>query len=98
TGATAAPKLNERPPLVELKGDLGGRIDGSPWTSEMLKDKVWGFFYVDPDHRDLNEHLKEALDKAQFAKEKYGSVAVINMDASWLPNAIIASSIESNQE
>lgn len=96
--AFAAPKLNERPLTVELKGDTGGRIDGSPWSSEMLKDKVWALFYVDPDHRDLNEHLKEALNKEEFPKDKYGSVAVINMDASWVPNALIGSSIKSNQE
>lgn len=98
TASLAAPKLGEKPKTVELKDDTGGRVDGTPWSSSMIKDKVWALFYVDPDHRDKNEQLKEALKKEEFPKEKYSSIAVINMDASWVPNALIGSSIASNQE
>lgn len=96
--ATAAPQLGQKLKPVELQGESGGRVDGSAWSSEMLKGKVWAFFYVDPDHRDENESLKEALQKEGFPKDKYSSTAVINMDASWLPNTIIGSSLKSNQE
>jgi predicted transcriptional regulator len=98
TSATAAPKLGEKPKPVTLSGEAGGKVDGSAWTSDMIKDKVWVLFYVDPDHRNENEDLKEALKKEEFPKDKYATIAVINMAASWLPNAAIASSIESNQK
>ena len=57
--AHAAPSLNQKPKSVEIKDDKGGRNDGTPWSSDMIKDKVWAVFYVDPDHRDKNERLKE---------------------------------------
>ena len=96
--AHAAPALNVKPKTVEIKDDKGGRNDGTPWSSEMIKDKVWALFYVDPDHRDKNERLKESLKKEEFAKDKYATISVVNMDATWLPNAVIASSIQSNAE
>ena len=51
-----------------------------------------------PSHRDDNQDLKDALNAEGFPGEKYGSVAVINMASSWLPNSIIASALKSNQE
>lgn len=96
--AIAAPVLQQAPKMVELKGDAGGRLDGTAWSSAMIKDKVWCLFYVDPDHRDENEALKDALKAENFPTDKYGTIAVINMDATWLPNGIVSSSLKSNQE
>jgi YtfJ family uncharacterized protein len=59
---------------------------------------VWTLFYVDPDEKDVNEAMEAALKAAKLPKDKYGSIAVINMDATWLPNAALASSLESKQE
>ena len=98
TSASANPDIGAAPAAVTLKGDLGGRVDGTEWTSDMLKDKVWGFFYVDRDKKDINEKLEAKLKEQNFPADKYGSVAVINMDATWLPNGIIASSLKSKQE
>ena len=42
--------IGEIPPKVVLKGDLGGRIDGTQWSSEeLVSKKVIVLFYVDPD-------------------------------------------------
>lgn len=98
SASLAAPALNQRPATVELKGDSGGKVDGSPWSSDSIKGKVFSLFYVDPDHRDMNEHLKEALASENFPLDRYGSIAVINMGATWVPNALIGSSLKSNQE
>ena len=96
--AHAAPPLDEKPKMVKIAGDDGGRLDGQPWSSEMITGKVWSLFYVDPDEKSANEELEQALKAQQFPKDRYGSIAVINMAATWLPNAAIASTLESKQK
>jgi YtfJ family uncharacterized protein len=90
--------MGQVPKEVELKGDLGGRLDGSPWSSKELKGKINVIFYVDPDERDLNNEASEALKKEKFPKDKFQSYGLINMDATWLPNFIISSSLEEKQK
>ncbi len=96
--ALAAMPVGQKPALLTLKGDDGSKVDGSAWSSEMIKDKVWALFYVDPDRRNANEELEKALKDQNFPKDKYGSLGIINMAATWLPNAAIASSLEAKQE
>ncbi|RLA71387.1 MAG: transcriptional regulator [Epsilonproteobacteria bacterium] len=85
-------------PSTTLEGDNGGKLDGSAFSSHTLRDKVHVIFYVDPDEKDLNNPLSDALKAEAFDRSKYGSVAIINMDATWLPNFAIASSLEEKQE
>jgi len=82
-------ETGKKPSEIKLDGKAGGRLDGTAWSSTELKDKIFVMFYVDPDEKDLNEHVAEAIRKEQFPGDKFGSVAVINMGASWLPNAIL---------
>lgn len=96
--AMAAPVTGSIPSTVTISGENGGKTDGTAWSSESIKDKVWTVFYVDPDKKDINEKLEEAIKKQGFPEDKYGSIAIINMDATWLPNGIIASSLKSKQE
>ena len=88
----------EIPPAVELEGKTGGRLDGRPWKSEELKGKVHVLFYVDPDEKDTNNEASEALDREKFPTERFQSVAIINMAATWLPNFAISSSLEEKQK
>lgn len=103
-GAIASPAfaatmiVGTKPVAVTIKGDDGGKLDGTPWSSDMIKGKVWVLFYVDPDRRNANEDLESALEKEQFPREKYGSIGMINMAATWLPNAAIASSLADKQK
>ena len=90
--------IGEAPEIIVLDGKLGGRVDGTSWSSEEMKGKVHVFFYVDPDEADLNNETSEALDKAKYPKEKFQSIAVINMAATWLPNFAISSSLKEKQE
>ena len=96
--ALAQVEIGKLPPRVELKGDTGGRLDGKPWSSEEMKGKVHVLFYVDPDEKDLNNDASEALAKEKFPAEKYASVGIINMAATWLPNFVISSSLEEKQK
>ena len=84
-------------PLTSLSGEEGGTLDQSQWESASLTRKVHVVFYVDPDEKNTNNHVSEALKKEQFDRNVYGSVAIINMAASWLPNWALESALEEKQ-
>ena len=87
------------PPKIVLEGELGGRLDGSTWNSEeLISGKVTVLFYVDPDESDLNNHVSDALKAENFPLDKYGSLGVANMGATWLPNFAINIKLKSKQE
>ena len=91
--------IGENPPKLVLKGDLGGRLDGTQWSSEeLVSGKVIVLFYVDPDESELNNHVSDALKAENYPKEKYGSIGMANMAATWLPNFAINMKLKSKQE
>jgi len=96
--AFPAAELGQIPPKVELRDKLGGRLDGTPWSSEEIKGKIHVLFYVDPDEKDLNDEASEALNREKFPAEKFQSVGIINMDATWLPNFAISSALKEKQK
>ncbi len=96
--ALAELPVGEKAPLITLSDKLGGRIDGTPWSSSELTGKVWVVFYADPDESDLNDHAADALKAEKFPDEQYGSVAVVNMAATWKPNRIIEMILKKKQE
>ncbi len=96
--AMAAPEVGKTLPAVRLEGDDGGLVTGQAWTSDSMRGKMRVLFYVDPDEKELNEHVGQAIQKANLDKDFYGSVAVINMGATWLPNFAIARSLKAKQE
>ena len=91
-------EIGEVPPKVELKEKLGGRLDGKPWSSEELRGKVHVLFYVDPDEKDTNNQASEALDREKFPEDKYHSVGMINMAATWMPNFAINMALKEKQD
>ncbi|MCH9814587.1 MAG: YtfJ family protein [Epsilonproteobacteria bacterium] len=91
-------QLGTVPPEVILKGKKGGKVDGSAWNSSMLKDKVYVLFYVDPDERNANNTFSEALKAEKFDLDKYGSVAIVNMAATWMPNFAIEKKLKAKQK
>jgi YtfJ family uncharacterized protein len=96
--AYAGLKVGEKPAPVTLSGEDGGRVDGQPWSSDMIAGKVWSVFYVDPDEKEINEKMEAALKAESFPRDKYASMAVINMDATWLPNSAIAAKLADKQK
>lgn len=87
------------PPVVELSDKLGARVaGGTPWSSKELVGKVHVMFYVDPDEKDLNDEAAQLLKKENFDLTKYGSVAIINMAATWAPNFLIQQNLEKKQK
>ena len=94
----AAIELGKVPLQVTLSGDNGAKVDGTAWNASMLKGKVHTFFYVDPDKKDLNDDLADALVAQHFDRKKVASVAVVNLAATWLPNAIIEVKLKEKQK
>jgi hypothetical protein len=90
--------IGEIPPKIVLQDDLGDRLDGTPWSSEeLVSGKINIIFYVDPDESELNNHVTETLKAEKFPLKKIGSVAVINMADTWLPNVKINIKLKSKQ-
>lgn len=96
--ALANLELGKTPNVVTLQEKLGGRLDGTPFSTEEFKNKVTVLFYVDPDEKDLNNEASEALKAENFSLDKYQSYAIINMAATWLPNFAISSSLKEKQK
>lgn len=84
---------------ISLEGENGGMVkDNTVWNSSAIKDKVYVMFYVDPDEKDTNNDFSEALKAKKFDKTKFGSIAVINLAATWKPNFIIEKVLKSKQK
>src|SRR3989339_1351832 len=96
--ALAAPPLGQTLPSVTLEGKAGGLVAGGAWRSEALKGKTILLFYIDPDEKTLNDEAIAEFAKQKRNDEKFQSVVVINMAATWLPNVAIQSSLEAKQK
>lgn len=91
--------VGENPKGVSISGDNGGYVeDGAEWSSSSIKDKVYVMFYVDPDEKDTNSHYTKRLKEKDYDRSVYGSMAIINLAATWKPNFIIESILKSKQE
>ncbi len=97
-GMGHAIELGKVPSLVTLEEKNGGKTDGSAWNSSMLNGKVYTLFYVDPDERELNTPLADALKARKFDRKKVNSVAIINLAATWLPNVILEAKLKEKQK
>ena len=51
--------------------------------------KVLVIFYTDPDSKDVNDPLSDAIKAHAFPKEKYAGIGVANCADTWLPNSVI---------
>lgn len=94
----SALELNNALPDVTLEGEDGALVNGKAFHSSDLRGKVRIIFYVDPDEKDLNDHLTDRLKAEEFDKSKFGSVAIINLAATWKPNYVIEQILKSKQE
>jgi len=94
----SAVELGKTAPSVIIEGENGGKLDGTAWHSSMLKGKIYTVFYVDPDERDLNNPLADALKARKFDRKKVNSVAIINLAATWIPNVVLESLLKKKQK
>ena len=90
--------IGEVPKEVILDSKNGGRVDGTAWSSSMIKDKIYVMFYVDPDEKDTNNGFSEALKAEGYDISTFASIAIVNLAATWMPNFAIESSLKSKQK
>jgi len=90
--------IGDIPKEITLSGENGGLVDGSAWNSSILRDKVFVMFYVDPDKKDDNDKFIDALHQKNYDLKKYGSIAIINLKATWLPNFAIEKKLQAKQK
>lgn len=67
-----------------------------------FKGKVLYIAYVDPDEKDTNNHVEDALKKERDSggldKTRYEGFGIVNLEASMMPNFLLKSAIKSKQE
>ena len=92
--------VGQIPINVSIQGDDGGLVsDGETlWSSTSIKDKTFVVFYIDPDERATNFHFVELLKAKDLDKNKFATIAIINLAATWKPNFVIESLLEAQQE
>ena len=92
--------VGEIPKNTTIDGENGGLVanEGEGWNSSSIKDKVLVMFYVDPDEKDTNNEFSAKLKAQEFDRSKFGSIAVINLAATWKPNFIIEGILKDKQE
>jgi hypothetical protein len=92
-------KVGEKAPDFKLKDSTGKEY---ALDHPQFKGKVLYVAYVDPDEKDTNNHVEDALKKEREAggldKTRYEGFGIVNLKASGLPNFIIKASIKSKQE
>lgn len=93
-----ATNINDTLSNFTLSNDEGGLVSGGSFDLSTLKKPIYLMFYVDPDEKDLNDHVSKAIKALKFPKEIMGSIACINLAATWKPNFIISSILSSKQK
>ena len=91
-------EVGDKIPYVELSGTDGGYLDANKWKSADMDAKVNIIFYVDPDLKDLNDHFARELQELHLSSKELKVFVIINMKASWIPNVLIDSVLESKQK
>jgi uncharacterized protein len=90
-------KVGEKASNFSLR-DSQGKI--YTFDSVEFKGKVLSILYADPDKKDLNNHVEDALlkDQGLDRNKTYKGFGIANLKASKLPNFIIKSVIKNKQE
>ena len=99
TAVAADLKVGDKAADFKLKDSTG-----KEYTLEhpQFKNKVLYVAYVDPDEKDTNNHVEDALKKEREAggldKTKYEGFGIVNLKATIMPNFLIKSAIKDKQE
>ncbi len=85
---------------VSLNGEHGGFVNGKTWTFSQNQNKVRLIFYVDPDERAKGKNFKGNATKLEelYLGQNFKVQVILNLDATWVPTALISSKIKSKQE
>jgi predicted transcriptional regulator len=90
--------IGQTVPDIIIDRKDGGTLSEKAWETKSMRGKVIAFFYVDPDVKDLNDALGLRLKSEKLDKHKFQTVAVINLAATWMPNALIEIALKEKQK
>jgi len=95
--AAAELKVGDKASDFKLKDSTGKEYS---LTSPEFQGRVLSIFYVDPDEKDMNAHVEDALlkDTGLERKTRYKGLGITNLKATALPNFIIKAIVKSKQE
>lgn len=92
-------KVGDKAPDFKMKDSTGKAYS---LEDPRFKGKVLYIAYVDPDEKDTNNHVEDALkkevDSGGLDKTRYEGFGFANLKATSLPNFIIKAIIKSKQE
>jgi predicted transcriptional regulator len=99
SAAAAELKVGDKAADFKLKDSTGKEYS---LDVPQFKGKVLYIAYVDPDEKDTNNHVEDALkkekDSGALDKNRYEGFGIVNLKASMMPNFLIKSAIKSKQE
>ncbi len=73
---------NKAVPAIQLADP-----NNNPKALPGLGEKVLTIFYTDPDVKDVNDQLSNALKAKNFPQDKYNGIGIANCKDTWIPNA-----------
>ena len=85
------------PPLT-LEDNNGGDSSSKAWHSQNLEGKVHVLLYMDPDKRKEAMPFLDTLNAKQYDKKTYSTVAIVNLAATWMPDAILEAMLSKKQK
>lgn len=85
---------------VTLEKDNGGYIDGKKWEFKNNNNNVRLLMYVDPDEQSKGEAFLPHTFKLEekYSKLGFQIQVILNLNATWIPDAIITSKLKSKQK
>jgi len=99
TAVAAELKVGDKASDFKLKDSTGKEYS---LDHPQFNGKVLYIAYVDPDEKDTNNHVEDALKKERESggldKTRYEGFGIVNLKASMMPNFLIKSAIKSKQE
>lgn len=99
SSAAAELKVGDKASDFTLKDSTGKEYS---LDHPQFKGKVLYIAYVDPDEKDTNNHVEEALKKERESgaldKTRYEGFGIVNLKASMMPNFLLKAAIKSKQE
>jgi predicted transcriptional regulator len=61
----------------------------NPKAIPFVGEKVLAVFYTDPDEKDVNDPLSDAIKAKNYPKDKYAGIGIANCKDTWIPDAAI---------
>lgn len=93
-----AVNVGEVLPEVTLQNNNGGDANDKPWSSKSLKGKVHVVLYMDPDERKKAMPFVDTLSGKNFDNNRYTTVAIINLAATWMPDIMLEKLMSKKQK